>query len=199
MAKTDARLPHWVGQLPEAHDTAAVARAQTLSSRRSPHNACTARSLHACQRAATAQLFPCTPADHAESGTGGTQRDSVLRRVVVHSRNSDELRISLTTRHRLVAKLGDIDFKSRREPATEMTFNTDSSTNPTRLRGEGARGRKADALTGRLENLVTGRQREFASARLLGFIAGDLEETIARGSPARNASDRGRWAPQTCR
>ena len=58
-----------------------------------------------------------------------------------------------------------------------MTFNTDSKY-PTRrayvvkVRGDA----KPGALAGRLENLVTGRQREFASGReLLESIASDLE------------------------
>ena len=61
-----------------------------------------------------------------------------------------------------------------------MTFNTDSKY-PTRrayvlkLRGDS----KPDALAGRLENLVTGQRREFASAReLLECIAGDLVATL---------------------
>ena len=60
-----------------------------------------------------------------------------------------------------------------------MTFNTDSKY-PTRrayvvkVRGDA----KPNSLAGRLENLVTGRQREFASGReLLESIAGDLEAT----------------------
>ena len=58
-----------------------------------------------------------------------------------------------------------------------MPFNTDSKY-PTRrayvvkVRGDA----KPDALAGRLENLVTGRQCEFASGReLLDSIAGDIE------------------------
>ena len=58
-----------------------------------------------------------------------------------------------------------------------MTFNTDSKY-PTRrayvvkVRGDA----KPGALAGRLENLVTGRQCEFASGReLLESIASDLE------------------------
>ena len=58
-----------------------------------------------------------------------------------------------------------------------MTFNTDSKY-PTRrayvvkVRGDS----KPQALAGRLENLVTGRQREFASgSELLESIASDLE------------------------
>jgi hypothetical protein len=40
------------------------------------------------------------------------------------------------------------------------------------------------ALAGRLENLVTGRQREFASGReLLESIAGDLEAILHEPSP----------------
>ena len=65
-------------------------------------------------------------------------------------------------------------------PTAEMTFNTDSKY-PTRrayvvkVRGDA----KSDALAGRLENLVTGRQREFASGReLLESIAGDLEASL---------------------
>lgn len=61
-----------------------------------------------------------------------------------------------------------------------MPFNTDSKY-PTRrayvvkMRGEA----KPDALTGRLENLVTGRQCEFTSGReLLESIASDLEATV---------------------
>ena len=60
-----------------------------------------------------------------------------------------------------------------------MPFNTDSKY-PTRrayvvkVRGDA----KPDALAGRLENLVTGRQCEFASGReLLESIASDLEAT----------------------
>ncbi len=60
-----------------------------------------------------------------------------------------------------------------------MPFNTDSKY-PTRrayvvkVRGDA----KPDALAGRLENLVTGRQCEFASGReLLKSIASDLEAT----------------------
>jgi hypothetical protein len=58
-----------------------------------------------------------------------------------------------------------------------MSLNTESKY-PTRrayvlkLRGDA----KSDALSGRLENLVTGSQREFASGReLLESIARDLE------------------------
>jgi hypothetical protein len=60
-----------------------------------------------------------------------------------------------------------------------MTFNTDSKY-PTRrayvvkMRGDA----KPDALAGRLENLVTGRQCEFTSGHeLLDSIASDLEAT----------------------
>ena len=60
-----------------------------------------------------------------------------------------------------------------------MTFNTDSKY-PTRrayvvkVRADA----KRDALAGRLENLVTGQQCEFASGReLLESIASDLEAT----------------------
>jgi hypothetical protein len=62
-------------------------------------------------------------------------------------------------------------------PTAEMAFNTNSKY-PTRrayvvkVRGDA----KPDALAGRLENLVTGRQHEFASGReLLESIASDLE------------------------
>ncbi len=72
-----------------------------------------------------------------------------------------------------------------------MTFNTNSKY-PTRrayvlkVRGDA----KPDALAGRLENLVTGQQCEFASGReLLESIAGDLEATLHGGCPVRNASD----------
>lgn len=65
-------------------------------------------------------------------------------------------------------------------PAAKMTFNTDSKY-PTRrayvvkVRGDA----KRDALAGRLENLVTGQQCEFASGReLLESIASDLEATL---------------------
>ena len=75
-----------------------------------------------------------------------------------------------------------------------MPFNTDSKY-PTRrayvvkVRGDA----KPDALAGRLENLVTGRQREFASGReLLESIASDLEVPPTSGRPIRNASDRRR-------
>ena len=60
-----------------------------------------------------------------------------------------------------------------------MPFNTDSKY-PTRrayvmkVRGDA----RPDALAGRLENLVTGRQCEFASGReLLESLASDLEAT----------------------
>ena len=50
-----------------------------------------------------------------------------------------------------------------------------------KLRGDAT----PDALAGRLENLVTGRQREFASGdELLKSIAGDLEL-----GPAEHAAD----------
>ena len=65
-------------------------------------------------------------------------------------------------------------------PAAKMTFNTDSKY-PTRrayvmkVRGDA----RPDALAGRLENLVTGRQCEFASGReLLESIASDLEAAL---------------------
>jgi hypothetical protein len=65
-------------------------------------------------------------------------------------------------------------------PTSEMPFNTDSKY-PTRrayvvkVRGDA----NPDALAGRLENLVTGRQCEFASGReLLEFIASDLKATV---------------------
>ena len=61
-----------------------------------------------------------------------------------------------------------------------MTFNPDSKY-PTRrayvvkVRADANR----DALAGRLENLVTGRQCDFASGReLLESIASDLEATL---------------------
>lgn len=66
-----------------------------------------------------------------------------------------------------------------------MTFNTDSKY-PTRrayvvkVRGDA----RPDALAGRLENLVTGRQSEFASGReLLESLAIDLEATLAGRPP----------------
>ena len=72
-----------------------------------------------------------------------------------------------------------------------MTLNPESKY-PTRrsyvlkLRGSAT----AEALAGRLENLVTGRQREFASAgELLQSIAGDLELDAAErsvGGPAES-------------
>jgi len=65
-------------------------------------------------------------------------------------------------------------------PTAEMPFNTDSKY-PTRrayvvkVRGDAT----PDALAGRLENLVTGRQCEFASGReLLESLASDLEATL---------------------
>jgi hypothetical protein len=66
-----------------------------------------------------------------------------------------------------------------------MPFNTDSKY-PTRrayvvkVRGDA----KPDALAGRVENLVTGRQCEFASGlELLESLAGDLEATLPERSP----------------
>jgi hypothetical protein len=66
-----------------------------------------------------------------------------------------------------------------------MAFNTDSKY-PTRrayvvkVRSDA----KPDALTGRLENLVTGQQCEFTSGReLLESLAGDLEATLHERPP----------------
>ena len=74
-----------------------------------------------------------------------------------------------------------------------MTFNTDSKY-PTRrayvvkVRSDA----KADALAGRLENLVTGRQREFSSGReLLESIVSDLEATLHEPSPGVNERTHG--------
>ena len=69
-----------------------------------------------------------------------------------------------------------------------MTLNPESKYPNRRayvlkLRGDATR----ESLAGRLENLVTGRQREFASAdELLESIAGDLELAVERptGDPA---------------
>ncbi len=62
-------------------------------------------------------------------------------------------------------------------PKADMTFNTDSKYPSRRAYVVKVRGdAKPDALAGRLENLVTGRQCEFASGReLLESIASDLE------------------------
>jgi hypothetical protein len=47
----------------------------------------------------------------------------------------------------------------------------------------------ADALAGRLENLVTGGQREFTSAQeLLDSITNDLEASAERGSDGKDAT-----------
>jgi len=66
-----------------------------------------------------------------------------------------------------------------------MTFNTDSKY-PTRrayvvkVRGDAS----ADVLAGRVENLVTGRQCEFASgSELLESIASDLEAALRERLP----------------
>jgi hypothetical protein len=66
-----------------------------------------------------------------------------------------------------------------------MTFNTDSKY-PTRrayvvkVRGDA----EPAALAGRLENLVTGRQCDFASGReLLESIVSDLEATLQQRPP----------------
>lgn len=46
---------------------------------------------------------------------------------------------------------------------------------------------KPDALAGRLENLVTGRQREFTCGQeLLDAIAGDLDVIPAEQPPCKN-------------
>ena len=70
-------------------------------------------------------------------------------------------------------------------PTAEMPFNTDSKY-PTRrayvvkVRGDA----NPDALAGRLENIVTGRQCEFASGReLLESITSDLEATLHERAP----------------
>jgi hypothetical protein len=83
-------------------------------------------------------------------------------------------------RHRLPAKLGHVDFNGPSLPIPEMAFKTDSKY-PTRrayvvkVRGDA----KPDALAGRLENLVTGRQHDFASGcELLESLASDLEATL---------------------
>lgn len=66
-----------------------------------------------------------------------------------------------------------------------MPLNTDSKY-PTRrayvvkVRGDA----RSDALAGRLENLVTGRQLDFASGlELLEFLASDLEATLHERPP----------------
>jgi len=73
----------------------------------------------------------------------------------------------------------------RSRPTTEMAFNTDSKY-PTRrayvvkVRGDA----KPDALAGRVENLVTGRQCDFASGcELLESIASDLEANLHERPP----------------
>ena len=70
-------------------------------------------------------------------------------------------------------------------PTAEMPFNTDSKY-PTRrayvvkVRGDA----NPDALAGRLENLVTGRQCDFASGHeLLESIAKDLDATLHEWPP----------------
>ena len=70
-------------------------------------------------------------------------------------------------------------------PTAEMPFNTDSKYPTRRAYVVKVRGNaKPDALAGRLENLVTGRQCEFASGReLLESIAGDLEATLHKRPP----------------
>ena len=81
--------------------------------------------------------------------------------------------------------LNHVDSTGPSLPAAEMTFKTDSNY-PTRrayvvkVRGDANPG----ALAGRLENLVTGRQREFASGgELLESIASDLEATLHERPP----------------
>ena len=88
--------------------------------------------------------------------------------------------ISLTTGHPVASTLHPVAFNEPALPTAEMPFNTDSKY-PTRrayvvkVRGDA----KSDALAGRIENLVTGRQCEFASGReLLESIAGDLDATL---------------------
>jgi hypothetical protein len=68
-----------------------------------------------------------------------------------------------------------------------MPFNTDSKY-PTRrayvVKVRGDAKPDPDALAGRLENLVTGRQREFASGReLLESLISDLEATLQERPP----------------
>jgi len=72
-------------------------------------------------------------------------------------------------------------------PRAEMSFNTDSKY-PTRrayvvkVRGDA----KPDVLAGRLENLATGRQFEFASGcELLESIASDLDASASERRPDR--------------
>ena len=81
--------------------------------------------------------------------------------------------------------LDHVDLTGPSLPAAEMTFKTDSKY-PTRrayvvkVRGDANPG----ALAGRLENLVTGRQCEFASGgELLESIASDLEATLHERPP----------------
>ena len=68
------------------------------------------------------------------------------------------------------------------DPSAAMTLNPESKYPSRRayvlkLRADAT----AEALAGRIENLVTGRQREFASAfELLAFIASDLECDAAK-------------------
>ena len=50
------------------------------------------------------------------------------------------------------------------------------------------------ALAGRLENLVTGTQREFSSGReLLESIAADLEESGDEAQPGESFPEPGKW------
>jgi hypothetical protein len=69
-----------------------------------------------------------------------------------------------------------------------MTLNTEAKYPSRRAYVLKVRGdAKPGALVGRLENLVTGRQRDFASGReLLESIASDLEASVASaGDPTR--------------
>ncbi len=81
--------------------------------------------------------------------------------------------------------LDHVDLTGPSLRAAEMTFNTDSKYPNRRayvvkVRGDANPG----ALAGRLENLVTGRQCEFASGgELLESIASDLEATLHERPP----------------
>ena len=72
-----------------------------------------------------------------------------------------------------------------RIPSDEMALNAESKYPSRRsyvlkIRGDA----KSTTLAGRLENLVTGQQREFASGReLLDSIAVDLEASADEGMP----------------
>lgn len=98
---------------------------------------------------------------------------SGLRRVLVRAQSRPNVDLSLTTRPgdrpTLTAYLANASAAMKLNPESKYP---NRRSYVLKLRGDAT----PEAISGRLENLVTGRQRDFASGdELLESIAGDLE------------------------